>query len=76
MRLFACACACLLLIGCSAEGDLTIHNDSGPDLAVRVDGAAFLLDDGETVTKRIELGRKFIFGPDDKAVALRGDGYC
>jgi hypothetical protein len=65
-----------LLIGCSTEGDLTIHNDSGPYLEVRVDGAAFLLDDGETVTKRIDLGRKFLFGPDEKAVSIRGEGEC
>lgn len=76
MRPFVCVCACLLLIGCSTQGDLTIHNDSGPDLEVTVDGSTFLLYDGETVTKRIELGRKFIFGPDDKAVAIRGEGYC
>jgi hypothetical protein len=76
MRPFAWACACLALIGCSTEGDLTIHNDSGPDLEVTVDGSTYLLYDGETVTKRIELGRKFIFGPDNKVVAVHGDGYC
>jgi hypothetical protein len=70
------ACACLLLIGCSTEGELSIHNDSGPDLEVSVDGSTYLLDDGEVVYKRIELGRKFIFGPDDKVVAVRGEGYC
>ena len=70
MRPFVFMCACLLLIGCSTQGDLTIHNDSGPDLEVSVDGSTFLLHDGETVTKRIDLGRKFIFGPDDKAVAI------
>ena len=76
MRPLLYACACLLLIGCSTEGDLSIHNDSGPDLEVTVDGSTYLLDDGEVVTKRIELGRKFIFGPDDKVVSVRGDGYC
>lgn len=76
MRSICYVCACLLFIGCSAEGDLTIHNDSGPDLWVTVDGASYLLADGEIVTKRIYLGRKFIFGPDDKVVAVRGDGYC
>ena len=76
MRPFFYACACLLLFGCSTEGDLSIHNDSGPDLEVAVDGSTFLLDDGEVVTKRIELGRKFIFGPDDKVVSVRGEGYC
>lgn len=69
-------CACLLLVGCSTEGDITIHNDSGPDLEITVDGRTFWMDDGEIVTKRIELGRKFIFGPDDKVVAVRGEGYC
>lgn len=76
MKPFLYACACLLLIGCSTEGEVSIHNGSGPDLEVSVDGATYLLDDGEVVNKRVNLGRKFIFGPDDKVVAVHGDGYC
>jgi hypothetical protein len=55
---------------------VTVHNDSGPYLEVSMDGSAYLLDDGESVTKRIDVGRKFIFGPDDKAVAVWGEGEC
>ena len=76
MRPMLFVCACLLLVGCSTEGDLTIHNDSGPWLEVTVDGSSFLLDEDESLTKRIDLGRGFIFGPDDKAVSVRGEGYC
>jgi hypothetical protein len=76
MRPLLYLCACLLLAGCSTEGDITIHNDSGPQLFVTVDGTTFCMDDGEIVTKRIDLGRKFIFGPDDRVVTVRGEGYC
>jgi len=65
-----------LLIGCSQEGDLSVHNDSGPDLEVNMDGSSYLLDDGDTVTKRIDLGRKFIFGPDEQGILVWGEGYC
>jgi hypothetical protein len=76
MRMLLCLSACVLLVGCSQDGNVTIHNYSGPDLEVDLDGATYLLDDGETVTKQVHIGRKFIFGPDDRAVAIRGIGYC
>ena len=76
MRSTLILCACLLVVGCSTEGDLTVHNDSGPWLEVTVDGSSFLLDDDETVTKTVNLGRSFIVGPDDKAFSVRGEGYC
>ena len=65
MRLLPIASLLLLLLACSQDGDVTVHNDSGPYLEVAMDGSAYLLDDGESVTKRIDIGRKFIFGPDD-----------
>jgi hypothetical protein len=71
-----CALAAVMAAGCSQEGSVTVHNRSGPDLNVRVDGASFYLDDGEVVTKPVDIGRKFIFGPDDRAVAVSGEGYC
>jgi hypothetical protein len=76
MRLLLIASVLLLFLGCSQDGDVTVQNHSGPYLEVSMDGSTYLLDDGESVTKRIEVGRKFLFGPDDKAVAVSGEGEC
>jgi hypothetical protein len=76
MKWITCACFLLLAAGCTREGDLTVRNDSGPDLEVALDGGVYLLDDGESITKRINLGREFVFGPEDKLVSVAGEGYC
>jgi len=69
-------CALLLFTGCSQEGDLTITNESGPDLEIVVDANTYLLDDGETLVKTVDLGREFIFGPEEELVSVAGEGYC
>lgn len=65
----------LLLVGCSHEGEVTVENRSGPYLEVGMDGSSYLLDDGERVTKRIDMGRS-VFGPEDLAIEVYGDGEC
>jgi len=76
VKLFLCALAVVLVAGCSQEGSVTVHNQSGPDLEVRVDGARYFLGDGQVATKQVDIGRKFLFGPDDRAVVVSGEGYC
>ena len=61
---------------CAQEGNVTVQNEAGPDLLVLMDGSSYLLDDGEAVTKEIKIGRKFIFGPDDKLIFVEGEGEC
>lgn len=65
----------LLLVGCSREGEVTVENQSGPYLEVSMDNSTYLLQDGEQVTKRIDLGRS-VFGPDDRSIAVSGEGEC
>ena len=69
-------CALFLIAGCSQEGDLTVTNEAGPDLEIALDGNMYLLDDGESITKTVNLGRGFIFGPEDELVSVAGEGYC
>jgi hypothetical protein len=76
MKWLFIACSLLFFAGCSTEGDLSIHNHSGPDLEVAVDGNTYLLDDRESMTAQVNLGRQFIFGPEDKLVSVAGEGYC
>jgi hypothetical protein len=66
----------LLLFGCAQDGDVTVENRSGPYLEVSMDGSTYLLDDGEVVTKRVDIGRTFIFGPDDRPLTVAGEGEC
>lgn len=76
MKWLLCACLVLFAAGCSTEGDLTVNNQSGPDLEIALDGSRYVLDDGESLTKRVNLGREFITGPEDKLVSVAGEGYC
>jgi hypothetical protein len=69
-------CALLMIVGCTQEGDLSVTNESGPDLEIALDGSMYLLDDGETLVKTINLGREFIFGPEEELVSVAGEGYC
>ncbi len=76
MKWLLCFCSLLLIVGCSQEGDLTVTNESGPDLEITVHGNSYLLDDGETLVKTVDLGRQFIFGPEEELVSVAGEGYC
>ena len=76
MKQLCSAISVLFLLGCSQDGSITVHNQSGSSLELYMDGSSYHLYDGEVVTKPVEIGRKFIFGPDDRAVAVAGEGEC
>lgn len=76
MKMLPCICILLCIVACSQTADITVDNYAGPDLAVEIDGKEYLLDDGESITQEIEIGKKFIFGPDDKCIPVEGEGLC
>lgn len=64
------------LFSCSQKADIEVVNKSGNDLEGTIEGASFYLDAWETASKEIDIGAKFIFGPDEKTVVVRGEGPC
>jgi len=73
--------ACLALImgmaaSCSQEGTIEVANLSGGDVSGSIDGARFSISDGQAVVQDIEIGSKFIFGPNDKDVSVLAQGDC
>lgn len=64
------------LCSCSQKGEVEVDNESGSDLEVEIDGVSFVLDDGGYVIREIDIGSKFIFGPDEKDVRVWGEGTC
>jgi hypothetical protein len=76
MKALPIICLLVFIVACSQEAEITVENCSGPDLEVEIDGAGYILDDGKSVTQEIDIGKKFVFGPDDKCVPVEGEGLC
>jgi len=76
VKLLPCVLLALLITACSQEGRMTVVNESGPDLELWIEDSFYILDDGQSVTEDVDIGRKFIFGPDEKVVLIEGEGYC
>lgn len=76
MKVLPFVCLLAFTAACTQEAEIMVENRSGPDLEVEIDGAGYILDDNESVTQEIDIGKKFIFGPDDKCVLVEGEGFC
>ena len=66
----------LLLPSCSQKAALTVQNNTSRNLDVTVDGEDYLLAGGEEATKEVDIGTRFIFGPNAKDVTVEGWGDC
>jgi hypothetical protein len=66
----------VLIVACSQKGKLTVENDTGGVLEVTVDEQDLILTDGESGTREVDIGVKFIFGPDDTDISVEGLGDC
>lgn len=68
--------AVLSLFSCSQKADVEVVNLSEDELEGTIEGSSFFLDAGEAASKEVDIGAKFIFGPDEKTVVVRGEGPC
>lgn len=66
----------ILFAGCTQEGEVGVHNLSGGDISLEIDGRSYYLYPGDRLIRSIEIGKKCIFGPDETRVLVTGEGDC
>ena len=68
--------AVMTVFSCSQKATVEVENLSGATLSGTIDGQYYSIDPGETASEEIEIGRKFIFGTDEKTITVTGEGWC
>jgi hypothetical protein len=68
--------AAITAFSCSQKGTVEVTNRSGEALSGAIDGDHFTIGSGGTVSEEIDIGTKFIFGPDEKTITVTGGGLC
>ncbi|MCX5752796.1 MAG: hypothetical protein NTW97_04010 [Candidatus Krumholzibacteria bacterium] len=61
---------------CSQKATIEVMNLSGGELRGSIDGNRYSLDPGGMLSEEIEIGHKFIFGTDERAITVTGEGSC
>lgn len=68
--------AAMTAFSCSQKATVEVTNRSGEAISGTIEGAHYLIGAGETASAEVEIGTKFIFGPDEKTVTVTGEGLC
>jgi hypothetical protein len=68
--------AVITVFSCSQKATVEVENLSGEVLRGSIDGAGYNINSGGVASEEIEIGTKFIFGTDEKTVAVTGEGLC